>query len=262
MALPGAGFLHAEAARIIAERLAATNRRFADPVVLFDGPCTGEAEAAIGAACPAIAERMTRIRWPDFSDEAGCEIIDLVPESIDLAISVFDLWRISDLSAILLQLNHALKPDGLLMACLPAAGSLDELRHALLETEAELTGGAASRVDVFPGPADLGNLMQQCGFRLVVSDVEERKISYRELSGLVRDLRATGSASLNSGQVPRLPRSVMKRLEDKLVQRHGISDGRFAMSFNMVFFNGWKHDASQQQPLTPGSAGNRLKDFL
>jgi hypothetical protein len=47
-------------------------------------------------------------------------------------------------------MRRALKPDGLLLAAVPGAGTLGELRESLLAAESELTGGANARVHPSP----------------------------------------------------------------------------------------------------------------
>jgi hypothetical protein len=39
-------------------------------------------------------------------------------------------------------------------------------------------------------------------------------------------------------------------------------DGRLRATFDIVWLSGWAPDASQQQPLRPGSARTRLADAL
>lgn len=39
-------------------------------------------------------------------------------------------------------------------------------------------------------------------------------------------------------------------------------EGRINASFEVVYLTGWSPDASQQQPLRPGSAKTRLADAL
>lgn len=257
-----AGFLHREAARIIAERLAATNRTFTRVAILFEGPFA-----------PIIAETLRKhgicrdvtiasLAWPRNIEDMGVEIIDAEPESFDLLISVFDVFRTIDIEALLLQVNHMLVPDGLFMTCLPAVGSLDGLRRALIETELELSGGAASRVDTFPSAREVGDLLQRCGFKLVVSDVEERTVRYGNLSSLLSDLRSAGGTSLFSAERPRLPGKFASRLQANLAARYADSDGRLPVEANLAFASGWKADPGQQKPLKPGSAKHNLKDFL
>ena len=100
----------------------------------------------------------------------------------------------NDLPGALIQLRQALRPDGLLLASLPALGTLAELRTALTEAEAAMTGGAAPRVSPFPELRDCAGLLQRAGFALPVADVEEIRLLYANRR-LLRDLRAAGEAN-------------------------------------------------------------------
>jgi hypothetical protein len=45
-------------------------------------------------------------------------------------------------------------------------------------------------------------------------------------------------------------------------ERFADPDGRVPATFEIVWLSGWAPDASQQQPLEPGSAKARLADAL
>ena len=77
------------------------------------------------------------------------EFLPFAAESFDLVVASLSLHWVNDLPGALIQLRLALRPGGLLLASLPALGTLAELRQALTEAEAALTGGAAPRVSPF-----------------------------------------------------------------------------------------------------------------
>ena len=260
MAVPDAAFLHHEAAGIIGERLAVTNRRFEKPALLFDGPFAETVGKAVMDAGAPVDAPFQPVPWPDVRNET--EILPLEPESVDLVISVFDLQRMADLETMLLQINHALTPDGLFMAVLPAQGFMAELRLALIETESALSNAAATRIEHFHATSEIGNLMQQAGFKLVVTDHEERTIRYRNVKRLLGDIRAAAAASLQTGEAPALPKAALAILEKTYAERAAEPDGRIRASAGLTFATGWKHADSQQQPLKPGSARHRLEEYL
>lgn len=252
-----AGFVHLEAANIIDERLAVTMRDFHHAALLFEGPFSRQ-------VCDRIAT-LDRIRKHGNLIELSQpdnEIIDLEPESIDLAVSVLDLNRINDLPALFLQINHALKPDGLFMATLVVEGTLHELKESLLASELQQTGGAGLRVDNFPPLRQLGDLLQKTGFKLPVVDVESRTIRYAKFDSLVRDLRNAGAGNCHTGIIRPLTRQTACACANNFAERYSDQDGKLRTTINLAFLCGWKEDASQQKPLNPGSAKNRLKDFL
>lgn len=85
-----------------------------------------------------------------------------------------------------------MKPDGLLLASLPLLGTLDELRHALTEAEAELAGGVSPRISPFPELRDCAGLLQRAGFFSPVADHEDIELLYGNPFALLRDLQAAG----------------------------------------------------------------------
>ncbi len=52
------------------------------------------------------------------------------------------------------------------------------------------------------------------------------------------------------------------RAADYYQQKFSDADGRIEAAFEIIYLIGWSPDASQQQPLRPGSAETRLADAL
>ena len=123
------------------------------------------------------------------------EWLPFAPASFDLIIASLSLHWVNDLPGALLQLRQALRPDGLLLASVPALGTLAELRAALTEAEAEITGGASPRVSPFPELRDCAGLLQRAGFVLPVADLDEITLLYADPFALLRDLRVSGEAN-------------------------------------------------------------------
>src|SRR5580704_8835350 len=120
------------------------------------------------------------------------EFLPFAPASFDLVVASLSLHWVNDLPGALIQMRLALRPEGLLLASLPALGTLGELRRALTEAEAALTGGAAPRVSPFADLRDCAALLQRAGFVLPVADAEELRLLYADPFALLRDLRSAG----------------------------------------------------------------------
>src|SRR5580698_927201 len=133
------------------------------------------------------------------------EFLPFAPASFDLIVASLSLHWVNDLPGALIQLRMALKPDGLLLASLPALGSLAELRAALTEAESELTGGASPRVSPFPDLRDCAALLQRAGFALPVADAETMTLLYADPFALLRDLRASGEGNAVALRDRRIP---------------------------------------------------------
>jgi hypothetical protein len=59
-----------------------------------------------------------------------------------------------------------------------------------------------------------------------------------------------------------LHRRTLERAEEIYRAQHGTPDGKITATFEFVFMSGWAPDPSQQKPLRPGSAQQRLADAL
>lgn len=123
------------------------------------------------------------------------EFLPFAPESFDLIVASLSLHWVNDLPGALIQMRQALRPRGLLLASVPALGTLAELRRSLTEAEAALTGGASPRISPFADLRDCAALLQRAGFSLPVADVEELRFLYAEPMALLYDLRAAGEAN-------------------------------------------------------------------
>ena len=181
----------------------------------------------------------------------------------DLVTSVLALHAVNDLPGVLVQVRRALKPDGLFLAALFGGETLTELRQSLATAEIEVTGGISPRVAPFGDVRDLGGLLQRAGFALPVADVERTVVRYRDLSSLVRDLRAMGetNALVERSRKP-MPRALWAAAAAHYAAHFADPDGKLRATFDIVYLTGWAPHESQQQPLKPGSAKTRLADAL
>jgi hypothetical protein len=59
-----------------------------------------------------------------------------------------------------------------------------------------------------------------------------------------------------------LSRKTLERAEAIYRERHATKDGRVSATFEIVYLSGWAPDPSQQKPLRPGSAAQRLAEAL
>ena len=191
---------------------------------------------------------------------------DLLPfkdASFNLIVSGLALHRVNDLPGALVQIRRALKPDGLFMAAALGGRALIELRQALIAAEGEMAGGASPRVSPFGDVREYGALLQRVGFALPVADSETLEVVYPSPRELMREVRALGGGNvLMARSKAPLSRRTLERAEAIYRERHATPDGKVTATFEFVFMSGWAPDASQQKPLKPGSAVQRLADAL
>lgn len=265
-------FLLIEAAERLVDRLSDITRRF--PLALDLGCRGGVLAKVLGTRggvetliqsdiSYAMAAR-ARTRQPGgLTLVADEEALPFGQAAFDLVISNLALHWVNDLPGTLVQIRHALKPDGLFLASMFGGGTLAELRASMTAGELAEEGGVSPRVSPFADIRDVGALLQRAGFALPVVDTETITVSYEDPVRLLGDLRGMGETN-----------AVEKR-------RHGFSrrgmfaaalshyrenftdaDGRVPASFEVLTMTAWAPDASQPKPLARGSGAISLTDVL
>ncbi len=245
-------FLHARAMADIVDRLETVTRSF--PRALFYG--VGDlkrlltAKAGVGEIIEAefAARRLCGPGGLAFDEEAS----PFAPESFDLIVSLLTLHAANDPVGALAQMRMALKPDGLLIAVLFGEETLKELRAALYESEAELTGGVAPRIAPFASVRDLGGALQRAGFALPVVDADAVKVRYGEPMRLFADLRGMGETNCLTRRGRGVTRAVISGAAARLAAQETVS-------FDLVTLTGWAPHPAQQKPLKPGGATHSLE---
>jgi SAM-dependent methyltransferase len=261
----GADFLMRRVAEDLADRLGAVERKFAKAAILF---CQTPTATGVVAESGKVTDIARVEADPVFLDGgpgllAPLETMPFPAESLDLVVSLLSLQAMNDIPGMLVQIRHALRPDGLFLGAFAGAGTLFELRESLLAAETELYGGASPRVIPFTDVRDAGALLQRAGLALPVTDVETVTVRYDNLFGLLADLRAMGETSplVDRSRRPGT-RKLFSRAAEIYAERFSDADGRVRASFSIVWMSGWAPDASHQQPLKPGSAKLSLKTIL
>ncbi len=240
-----ADFLHAETIADLQERLAEVKRTFTAPAVV-----TGHPELWASA-------------FPQARVVADAELLALEPGAHDLVIHGLALHWANDPVGQLVQCRAALKPDGLLLAALFGGQTLHELRAALAEAEAAVSGGLSPRVLPMGEIRDLGALLQRAGFALPVADAFTQRVSYRDTLHLMHDLRAMGETNALTARPRRFARRALFAAAEAIYRASfGTDDGRLPATFEIVVLTGWAPHDSQPKPLRPGSAAARLADAL
>lgn len=263
----GFNFLKKLAAEQMAERLLDANRSF--DTGLDIGCHHGEVRAPLMAT-----GRITHLVHADSSAHMAAhapapklvmdeERLAVGDERVDFISSALALHRVNDLPGALIQIRRALKPDGLFLGAVLGGETLNELRTAFAEAEAEIDGGISPRVSPFADVRDIGSLMQRAGFALPVIDADTHTATYATPFALFKDLRGMGETNaLNSRRKQPLKRATLMRMAEIYAQRYATPEGRVSATFQIIYLAGWRPHESQQKPLRPGSAQQRLADAL
>lgn len=261
------GFLFAEVAERLADRLDDVRRRFGRVLDLgcHDGVMARVLKGRAGEDLLVSADlspAMARLAPPP-SVTADEEALPFAPGSFDLITSCLSLHWVNDLPGALIQIRRCLKPDGLFLAALLGGETLHELRVSLMEAEIARAGGASPRVSPFADLRDMAGLLQRAGFALPVADVDTLTVAYETPMALLADLRAMGETNAVRAR-RRAPdgKALFADALDRYGARFAEPDGRAAATFQVIYLIGWAPDPSQPQPLRPGSAAVRLADAL
>lgn len=201
--------------------------------------------------------------FPDATLIPEAEVLALEPQSHDLVIHAMGLHWANDPIGQLIQCRRALRPDGLLQAVALGGQTLNELRACLGQAEAEVTGGLSPRIAPMGELRDLGALLQRAGLALPVADSQPLTVEYTDAWALMRDLREMGEGNALEARLRRpTRRAVLQRATELYAAHFTAPSGRITATFDMIFLAGWAPDESQQKPLRPGSAQQRLADAL
>ena len=255
------GFLTHHIADELLARLEAIDRHFARALVIgavddhlagavrARGMAVHVAEAGFAAARATGGVQCDEDRLP-FADGA-----------FDLVISAGVLDSVNNLPGGLVLARRVLRPDGLFMAGFLGAGSLPRLRAAMLQADFAGGGGVAARVHPQIDVRSAGDLLARAGFALPVSDGETLDARYRDLGGLLADLRFGAQGSALAGAPPPLTRIQAAAAHGAFLSE-ADEDGRVTETFEVVYQIGWAPDASQPRPARRGSAVASLAEAL
>ncbi len=256
-------FLFREVAERLVDRVADVKRKF--PLVIDLGARGHDLKQLLAknSSIGTIYEMGLTRKETEYSFVGDEETLAISPSCSDLIVSNLVLHWTNDVPGTLIQCRQALKPDGLFMAAILGGETLTELRQIMMEVEAEISGGVSPRVSPFAELADTASLLQRAGFNLPVADSDMITVTYPDVFALMRDLRGMGETNA----VLARPRSFSKRelflrVAERYAELFGDKDGRIPASFQILYLTGWAPDASQQQPLRPGSATASLAEAL
>ena len=255
----GADFLHAHAAASVAERLAFVARDFPRAALVHPG-------APVWAETLRAAPKIGAL---DVAPLTAEETLPLEAGAYDLAVAGLSLHWADDPVGLLIQMRRALRPDGLLIACLFGGRTLHELRASFSEAEAAEEGGLSPRVAPMGEIRDLGGLLQRAGLAMPVADAEDLEASYADPLALMRELRAMGETNVMAARRKTFLRRATLAHAAAVYAREfpapdpgEAADGRIRATFEIVTLTGWAPAADQPVPKRPGSATTRLADAL
>lgn len=203
---------------------------------------------------------------PPFRRIFSCDEDRILPSinkqhNYDLVVAIGTLDSVNDLPGTLVQIRQLLKPDGLFMAAMLGAGTLPLLKRAMLAGDEAAATGMAQHIHPQIDVRTMGDLLQRTGLALPVVDEEQMRLRYRDVAGLLRDLRGSAWSNALSQKRPYLGkagyRAIMQNFTDM-----AEDDGKFSEIFNLIYVSAWSPSPDQPKPAKRGSATISLADAL
>lgn len=163
------------------------------------------------------------------------ERLPLPTSSVNLLWSNLALQWCGDLTLAFAEFQRVLAPGGLLMFSTFGPDTLRELKQAF----AGLDG--YTHVNRFLDMHDMGDQLTYTGFSTPVMDMEFITLTYADLMGLLRELKAIGAHNVTRGR----GRGLMgKRTWQAMVENYEKlrQDGRLPATFEVVYGHAWVNE--------------------
>ena len=154
----------------------------------------------------------------------------------DLVTSVGMLDTVNDVPGALLHVREALAPGGIAIVSFLGAGSLPNLRRAVMAAEPERP---AARMHPMIDMRAASALLQRAGFARQVADSFTLRVRYPSLDRLVADLRAQALTNVLTSVPPPLSREALERARTAFLET-ADTDGRVTEPFEIITLTGWK----------------------
>ncbi len=248
-------FLAEHMAEEVIERLDWVTRDFADVLVL------GVAPPSLLAALHAKGMQVTHA-GPAGSDLTCDEDhLPFDPARFDLVIALGTLDSVNDLPGALIQINRALRPDGLMMAAMIGAGSLPRLKAAMLAADEAGGRGVGARIHPQVDVRAAGDLLQRARFAMPVADGDTLTVRYSSMPALIADLRAHGWTNTLVSPAPPLSKAGLIGALQAFADA-ADADGKTAERFEILYLSGWAPSPDQPKPARRGSGSASLASVL
>jgi malonyl-CoA O-methyltransferase len=178
-------------------------------------------------------QRVPGLRPPVHRVCADLERIPLANASVGLVWSNLAIQWAHDLPVALTELHRVLAPGGLLMFSTFGPDTLKELRRAYEGTDGR------THVSAFVDMHDVGDMLVAARYADPVMDMETITLTYDDVRGLMRDLKAIGAHNAPRGRPAALsPKSLLRGVERNYEAFR--REGKLPATFEVVYGHAWK----------------------
>jgi malonyl-CoA O-methyltransferase len=156
---------------------------------------------------------------------------------MDLVWSNLAIQWCNDLDQAFGEMARVLRPEGLLMFSTFGPDTLKELR------EASAADPSHVHVSRFIDMHDIGDALVRAGFSAPVMDVEHFVLTYDDVLGVMRDLKAIGARNAAQGRPRGLEgKGFLARLTERYERFR--EQGKLPATFEVVYGHAWKSESA------------------
>ena len=163
--------------------------------------------------------------------------LPLADASTDLVFGNLLLQWCDSPDEVLAEIRRVLRPGGFLAFSTLGPDTLQELRGAWAAAD------DASHVNSFLDMHDVGDALTRADFAEPVLDVERFTLSYADVLGLTRDLKAIGAHNVTTGRSRGLTGRGKWRAMTEAYESFR-SDGRLPATYEVIYGAAWSREAS------------------
>jgi malonyl-CoA O-methyltransferase len=164
---------------------------------------------------------------------ADMERLPFAENSFDLVFSSLALPWCNDLGQALREMRRVARPGGLLLFSSLGPGTLRELAESWQSVD------CYPHVHRFVDMHDVGDAMMTAGFMQPVVDAELIRLEYRDLRGLLDDLRQSGASNADVSRRRGLTTPRQLDALEASYRELGYADERFVASCEIVYGHAW-----------------------
>lgn len=169
---------------------------------------------------------------------ADIERLPLAGGTTGLVWSNLAIQWCNDLDRVFQEVNRILQPNGLFMFSTFGPDTLKELR------EASAADPDHVHVNRFIDMHDIGDALVRAGFAAPVLDVEHLVLTYDDVFGVMRDLKAIGAHNATEGRRRGLDgKGFLQALADRYERFRKAC--KLPATFEVVYGHAWKSEAKQ-----------------
>jgi len=241
-------FLQKEVADRLLERLELMN---SNPSTILDAGCgTGYCTRALKARFPKAKlfgvdlaqgmieqanKRQKLFKKIDYQ-VADMEELSFASNTFDLVVSNLAILWMDNPDLALKELNRVLKPKGLIVFSTMGPDTLIELRESWRSIDQNV------HVNQFIDMHLIGDAVHKTGFENTVMDRDVITLSYKTMSGLMRELKGVGAHNMNQARSKGLfGRARFEKLI-KAYEEFRQEDGGLPVTCEVIYGHAWKRE--------------------